>query len=64
MHPDDKYPWRTRDELFETIRWQRVELDNLHERIRKLESKQVDYKQVDGWIPVSELDAYAEGLPP
>lgn len=62
MHPDDQSPYKSREDLFATIKWQRIEIDNLHERIRKLESKQVDYG-FNG-ISHSELDDYAAGLPP
>ncbi len=38
MHPDDKPPYLSREQLFETIRVQRIELDRKDDYIRKLEA--------------------------
>lgn len=36
-HVDDIPPYRSRDDLFETIRQQRIQLDQKDDKIRKLE---------------------------
>lgn len=76
MHPDDCHPYLTREQLFETIRQQRIENDNkddtiaaLNERIAELQSESIT---LPSELPLgrlqylngSELDEYAERLPP
>lgn len=76
MHPDDKSPYLSREQLFETIRWYRLWLDEkddtiaaLNERIAELQSGSIT---LPSELPLgrlqylngSELDEYAERLPP
>jgi len=51
-HPDDVMPYRSRESLFETIRLQRIELDQKDDAIRKrdeeIDKLRQGYEHIEG----------------